>query len=532
MSGAANGPERELAATIVGALAAAGTDTMFGVPGGGANLEMVGAAEDAGLRFVLAHGETSSCIMAGTYGVLRDQPGVTTMTRGPGAASSVNGALQATLDRAPLVLLTDTVTADQAAWVPHQRVDQRALFAPATKLSATIGAEGADALARAAVAVALAQPAGAVHLDFDPGVPSDAPPPVPMLAAAADPEAIERAQQLLAAARRPVVLAGTEAWPWVAEVRGFVEATGSPVMTTYQARGIVSDRSPQVAGVFTNGAIERPLIDSADLILAVGLDPVELIPKPWTYTAPVVSLLPWHMDEPYYRPTVELVGPVGTSLADLRPAVVADGWDADEAARFRRDALASLRAPSGDRFDPADVVEAIDAWVADDATVTVDAGAHMLVAVPMVTVTEPHGLLISNGLATMGYSIPAAIAASLARPGRRTVAFTGDGGLGMVLSELETIVRLDLDLTVVVFNDAALSLIEIKQGERHGGQPAVRYRGTDFAAVAEGMGLPATVVTTRAEFERVLGDHRGGPALIDARVDPSSYRHVITVTRG
>ncbi|MBW3664430.1 MAG: thiamine pyrophosphate-binding protein [Actinobacteria bacterium] len=531
MSAAADGPERELAATIVGALAAAGTDTMFGVPGGGANLELVGAAEEAGLRFVLAHGETSSCIMAGTYGVLRDQPGVATMTRGPGAASSVNGALQATLDRAPLVLVTDTVTADQAAWVPHQRVDQRALFAPATKLSATIGADG-DALARAAVAVALAQPAGAVHLDFDPGVRSDAPPPVPMLAAAADPAAIERAQQLLASAHRPVVLAGTEAWPWVAEVRGFVEATGCPVMTTYQARGMVSDRSPHAAGVFTNGTIERPLIDSADLILAVGLDPVELIPKPWTYTAPVVSLLPWHMDEPYYLPTVELVGPVGASLAELRPAVVADGWDADEAARFRRDALTSLRVPSGDRFDPADVIEAIDDWAPDDATVTVDAGAHMLVAVPMVTVTEPHGLLISNGLATMGYSIPAAIAASLARPGRRTVAFTGDGGLGMILSELETIVRLDLDLTVVVFNDAALSLIEIKQGERHGGQPAVRYRGTDFATVAEGMGLPATVVTTRADLERVLAAHERGPVLIDARVDPSSYRHVITVTRG
>jgi acetolactate synthase-1/2/3 large subunit len=142
-------------------------------------------------------------------------------------------------------------------------------------------------------------------------------------------------------------------------------------------------------------------------------------------------------------------------------------------------------------------------------------------------------VLISNGLATMGFSVPAAIGSALARPARPVVCMVGDGGLGMTLAELETIARLALPITVVVFNDAALSLIEIKQGDGHGGPEAVRYRLTDFAAVARGFGLPGEVVEDAAALERMLaGPWPAGPRLIDARIDPSVYPHVIQVTRG
>lgn len=532
MSPTIDGMPRELANTIVDALSAGGTDTMFGVPGGGANLEIVGAATDAGMRFVLAHGETASCIMAGTYGLLRDQPGATTMTRGPGAASAVNGALQATLDRSPLVLLSDTVAADHATRVPHQRVDQLAMFSPATKFSGTIGSGDARSLARAAVALTMKPPAGAVHLDFDPSAPSD-PPPRSSGPPEIDPRSLERALELAEDARRPIVLAGVEAWPWVDDVRAFVEETGCPAMTTYQARGMVSDRSPHAAGVFTNGAIERPLIESADLILAVGLDPVELIPTPWAYESPVVSILPWAMGDPYYEPETQVVGPIGPTLKQMRTALGERDWGESEAADFRRRSLDALESPgAADVFDPADVVAELDQRKSEDTIITVDAGAHMLVAVPQLTITQPRGLLISNGIATMGYAVPAAIGAALAHPDRPVVALTGDGGLGMVLAELETVARLDLDVTVIVFNDAALSLIEIKQGPGHGGSRAVRYNETDFSAVARGMGLPATTVRTRRDLGRALEEGSGGPRLLDARVDPASYRHVIDVTRG
>jgi acetolactate synthase-1/2/3 large subunit len=132
----------------------------------------------------------------------------------------------------------------------------------------------------------------------------------------------------------------------------------------------------------------------------------------------------------------------------------------------------------------------------------------------------------------MGFAVPAAIAAALAQPQRPVLCFVGDGGLGMTLAELETISRLSLDVTVVVFNDSGLSLIEIKQEPHHGGPAAVRYRTTDFATIAQGMGMPSAVVTEPSGLDRQLERPWGGPRLIDARVNPAVYPHVIKVTRG
>jgi acetolactate synthase I/II/III large subunit len=132
----------------------------------------------------------------------------------------------------------------------------------------------------------------------------------------------------------------------------------------------------------------------------------------------------------------------------------------------------------------------------------------------------------------MGFSVAAAVAAAMAGPGHRVVCFVGDGGLGMTLAEMETIARLELDVTVIVLNDSALSLIEIKQAPHQGGPAAVRYRETNFAAMAEGAGLPAAVVVDASELERALAARRSGPALIDARVNPAVYPHVMRVTRG
>jgi acetolactate synthase I/II/III large subunit len=165
----------------------------------------------------------------------------------------------------------------------------------------------------------------------------------------------------------------------------------------------------------------------------------------------------------------------------------------------------------------------------------VDAGAHMLVAMPLWEVPEPGRLLISSGLATMGYALPAAIAAALCRPQVPVVAFTGDGGLGMTLAELETAVRLSLQVIVVVFNDAALSLIEIKQKPAgQGGAEAVRYRPVSFAAAAIALGAAGAAVSTEPDLAEALAAalRRPGPTVIDASVDPACYPAVMDLTRG
>ena len=185
------------------------------------------------------------------------------------------------------------------------------------------------------------------------------------------------------------------------------------------------------------------------------------------------------------------------------------------------------------RLTPREVVAGVRRAAPIDAVLTVDAGAHFLVAMPWWDAEEPRDVLISNGLATMGFSVPAAVGAALARPGRPVVCMVGDGGLGMTLAELETIARLDLPVTVVVFNDAALSLIQIKQGPGHGGEEAVRYRPIDFAAAARSLGLEAAVAEDAAGLDRALaGGWPAAPRLIDARIDPSGYARVIQVTRG
>jgi acetolactate synthase I/II/III large subunit len=254
-------------------------------------------------------------------------------------------------------------------------------------------------------------------------------------------------------------------------------------------------------------------------VIGVGLDDVEPIPAAWSTAAPTVLLDA--APSPYFDGAVAVPGPPVAALRALL-AQCAPTWPPDAGRRH----LAAVRArlaygPAGG-LHPVDLVRAVHA-AAGDALLTVDAGAHMLAALPFWPVTRPRGLLISNGLATMGYALPAAIGAALT--GARVVCLTGDGGLGMVLAELETVARLALPVTVVVFNDAALSLIAIKQG-------AVRYTPVDLAGAAAALGVPSAAVDNAADAGKVLRAAGHGPFLLDARVDPAGYRHLMAVSRG
>ncbi len=527
MTTAENQPS--LAARLAAVLRSAGADTVFGLPGGGPNLDLVGAALAEGMRFVLAHGETTAAIMASTYGRITNQPAPVVVTRGPGLASAANGAAQATLDRFPLVLIADTVSAAQAAWVLHQRLDQRAMMTPLSTVSATITDASADEDLADLVRRAIAWPSGAVHLDFDPL--STAPTEVTQTppSTVADPAAFEQARVAIDTADRPLVLVGFEAAVWDRSLREALARFGCPVLTTYQAVGSVPTEGDLNAGLFTNGALERDVLLQADLIVALGLDTVEPIPVPWTIEAPVVRLSTVPQESSYLPIEVDVIAPVDDLLGLLQPTTTL--WEPDAAIVARNAQREALRT-THETFGPLQLVRTAAAALPDTITTTVDAGAHFLAVMPNWTVSEPLRLLISNGLATMGFAVPAAIGAALARPGQPVLALTGDGGLSMVLGELETIARLDLPITVLVFNDAALSLIEIKQTADHGGEQTVRYRQVDFAAIAIGSGMEATIVTNEDELAEALAGAWDRPRLIDARIDPTDYHHLMKATRG
>jgi acetolactate synthase I/II/III large subunit len=542
-----------IAAAIAGALSEAGTRLVFGVPGGGPNLDVVGAAADAGMRFVLAHGETAAAIMAATSADLTGAPGAVVVTRGPGLASAVNGIAHAALDRLPLVVIADTVPAADRDRISHQRLDQDALGRSVAKATVTAGGRDPGRAAERAVRLALAPPAGPVVINVDPDGPADPGAPLPEAAGRHQADGRSRADgpageaedvrevlgAALAGARRPVVLLGLGAIGHTAAVRAALAGSGIPALHTYRARGIVPDSSAEAAGLLSGGTMESPLLAAADLIIGLGVDPVELIPASWDYPAPALLATEYPAGSAgYFTGGTELVTPLPAAARVLAEHRARNSWPAAAGRTAKQDVTdhlgwVAVAAPGW--LTPQDVVTTARANAPAQVIATVDSGAHMLAVMPLWPVDEPQRLLISSGLATMGYALPAAIGAALCAPGMPVIAFTGDGGLGMTLMEIETAVRLRLRVIVIVFNDSALSLIKIKQrASGQGGDEAVGYGRTSFAAVAEAMGAAADSVSDPAALAAAITAalDRDGPTLIDARVDPAGYPALLDLTRG
>lgn len=521
----------QLARVAARALADAGTDIMFGLPGGGSNLEVVGAAEAAGIRFVLTHNEAATAIMGGVYGELTGRPGACLVTRGPGAASCINGVAQGLLDRQPLIVLTDSVPAADTSRVSHQRLDQHALFAPVTKFAGVLGAGDPTHVMGRALSIATTPPQGPVQLDIDATADGYCarPDPPPAEGSMASINAV------LAAATRPVVVIGVGARHHAAEIRALLAGTAIPVLQTYKAKGTIPDSSANAAGLLTGATIEAPVLHAADVILTIGLDAVELIPGSWPYPAPVLALSSQPEHTTLLSPAATAVGPLSELLAEL--GNLPDGWDPGFAQRKRQHGLHALTSgPAGQAgIPPWEVVQELRSIAPPGSVATVDAGAHMLVAMPLWFTQNPGEVLVSSGLATMGFALPAAIAASLIRSGTRVFCLVGDGGLGMVLGELETAARLRLPVTIAVFNDSALSLIKVKQrASGHGGSRAVNYGPTDFAAIARACGIQSARVSRRQELHdaALRSLDVTGPVLLDVLVDASGYGDILDAIRG
>ena len=370
----------DLAVRLAVALRNRKADTAFGVPGGGPNLDLIAAMAAEGIGFVLAHSETAACIMASTYGSINGALTPVIVTRGPGAASAVNGVAQATLDRQSLVLIADTVPSEARDRVAHQRIDQRALFDPVTVGSLSFNRTTPEDELAVVLNRATRWPRGAVLIDYDA---SDTPTGPPFAAftpskidqvendptnyydsghKSADRSVGEQVRGLLASANKPVVLLGAAVLAAEPKLSDALISFGAPILSTYQAAGFISSEDDLYAGLFTNGATERPLLDQADLIIAIGLDMVEPIPAPWTYDAPVISLATQPTTDPYLPIRYELVDDLWVLAADfLSQSNGSRGWSPKTGAEHRRSVRERLRGAdepgqSSDGIDPIDLV--------------------------------------------------------------------------------------------------------------------------------------------------------------------------------
>src|SRR5262245_24196654 len=335
-----------VAEVIVAGLVEAGVPRLFGVPGGGSSLEVLEAARAAGLPFVLCHTESAAVIMAAVTAELTGHPGAVLAPLGPGVTARATGLAHARLDRAPLVFLSDRHPEAALRFTTHQWLDHEAFVGPIVKTSLMVTPATAGRCVAEALAVALAEPRGPVHLDLPADV-AGAPAADERNAVAGtvdapglDDVALERAAALIRDARRPIVVAGLGCRGVDAKwLRAFAEAVPTPVLTTYKAKGVLPDPHPLAMGVFTGGALEEPLVKQADLIIAIGLDTVELIPRAWPYAAPVLNLARCASDAPglaapgggrYFAPALEVVGDLGALLEELAPRLgrrVAADWD-------------------------------------------------------------------------------------------------------------------------------------------------------------------------------------------------------------
>jgi acetolactate synthase-1/2/3 large subunit len=525
---------------MVSRFARAGARAIFGMPGGGSNLDVIDAARRQGLPFVLAHTETAGAIMACAQAEITGAPGVCLSTLGPGVASLVNGVAHAFLDRVPLVVLTDALPAAARRAFTHQNLPHAALLGDITRFTADLTAGGVDALLARALRHATANPPGPVHIDCTqsameaevarPAAPMNVEP-----AAAGTPLPAE-AGRLLRAARRPLAIVGLGARGAAdaAAIRALSASRGVPVLTTYKAKGVVASHDPMYAGLFTLGEIERPLVEAADVLVTFGLDSVELLPRAWPWGHPTVHCARWMSAGDQLPPAVTAIGNVSSLVQEIEGSLPgATEWTPAEIAAHRtRQQDAVMDGAAG--LTPGRAVTAIRDAATGVRHTTVDAGAHMFPAMALLPADAPNRILISNGLSTMGYALPAAIGAALLAPREPVLAITGDAGLLMCLAELRTAARERLRVVVVVFADEELSLIRIKQDRRGLRRDGVGIGAMSWTQAAAALGARAAAAHDEAELRRCVTEalEGEGPALIEARVDPAGYGAMLRRLRG
>ena len=519
---------------LVEAFQSAGTPFLVGHPGG-ESVEMMDAARQRGMRFILMKQEVAGAMLASTWGEITGAPGVCLSTRGPGAANMVNGVAHAFLDRCPLIAITDQYSGATYETGLRQRLNQSAIYTPITKWSTTINAQSVRQQVRRAMRVATALPPGPVHFDMPQSettreattLVAEAPLRPNLVTVIPDEAGLKAPLEMLSSARKPILLVGLGVlWSRAsAELVALAEKLGAPVLTTAKCKGVIPEDHPLRAGCIIGGLIERKLVTQADLIVTVGLEAVELQPKPWPYTLPVLSVSCAPSPDALVPASAEVVGDLRAILGGLAEwASAGTGWGERAARDFRDEVRAALDTPSRGLSAQA-VMEVARAVLPRDTIATCDAGASRLLVVQKWSAYAPHEFLGSNGLGSMGYAIPGAMGARLVHPDRPVVAFAGDGGALMAIAELQTCVHESLPIIVVVFDDQEIGLIRVKQEIKGIPQYGVKIGGIDWVRLAQGFGADGYTV----DSENALGDalkqatQSGRTAVIGCRIDPSGY---------
>lgn len=471
--------KQKVARQLVEALRELGVRYVFGLPSGGWVDYMEAFRTTDGIDFVQSTHEGTAAMMADVCGRLTGVPGACFGTFGPGATNLTTGVGGALLDRSPLIALTDEMPAPMRGRVTQMGIDHQALFAPITKMTTRLEPNRVREIVFAAATVAMSPRPGSVHIGLPVGmsaevsVPNlDARPPIAFAPPSADADRLAQMQQQLAAARMPVIALGLGAVrAGVGSTIGdFALANSIPVLLTPMAKGMIPEDHPCYAGVVFHALsdIVGQTHRQADLIVLVGYDPVEFNIESWAPEVPLINIdgAPIDIDRAMYREVLEIEGAIAPSVEALvSTAMAPKHWDMHALAKRRADMFEKLTSDPLE-FGPRAVLEVLRDVLPPDGIMTCDVGAHTHLIGQKWPTPSPGLQIMTNGWSTMGFGIPAAIAAKLCRPEVPVCAVVGDGGFLMSAGELATAVRNGVPVVIVVLSDNDLALIRIKQEKK------------------------------------------------------------------
>lgn len=523
---------------FVKALEAEGVEYIFGIPGE-ENLDLLDSLSRSSIRLVLTRHEQAAGFMAATYGRLTGKAGVCLSTLGPGATNLVTAAAYAQLGAMPMLMITGQKPIKTSKQGHFQIIDVVDMMQPITKFTKQIvSSDNIPSRIRESFRIAEEERPGAVHLELPEDI-ADEETDVPVMPASkarrpvAEDKAIRQAVEMIQEAKRPLILIGAAANRRLTSrmLRRFINESGIPFFSTQMGKGVADETHELCLGTaaLSSGDFLHRAVDAADLIINVGHDVVEK--PPFFMTPGGVKVI--HVNftsaevDPVYFPHVEVIGDIAHSVwrigNELRPQ---DDWDFSRFLQVR-DALDAHQAEHADddRFpiSPPRLVADVEKVMPDNGILALDNGMYKIWFARNYNAREPNTVLLDNALASMGAGLPSAMAAHLVHPGAPVMAICGDGGFMMNAQELQTAVELDMNLVILILNDAAYGMIKWKQAAMGFADFGLDFTNPDWVKFAEAHGARGHRVEATEDLVEVLEKARDtkGVDLIDVPVDYS-----------
>lgn len=530
---------------LVAALENEGVDRVFGVPGE-ENLDVVESLRKSKIELVLTRHEQAAAFMAATHGRLTGKPGVCIATLGPGALNFSTGAAYAHLGAMPMILITGQKAIMSAKQARFQIVDVVASMRPLTKMTRQIVSPGSiPSVVRDAFRVAMEERPGPVHLELPEDVAAEEIDDIPLIPVhpldqpIAPAVALDRAAQMILAAKRPLVMIGAAGnRPRLVEpLSAFVRKIGIPFFNTQMGKGAVTGGSNLYLGTaaLSEGDYVHEAVAAADLIIAVGHDTVEKPPFLMRSAGgPKVIHVGYQSAnvEQVYHPDAEVIGDIGASVTALGDRLGGKLPEQTKMLALRQRILTRINdRAEEDRFPvtPQRLVHDVRAVMPEDGIVCLDNGMYKIWFARNYRTHVANTLLLDNALATMGAGLPSAMMAAMLHPRRRVMAVCGDGGFMMNSQEMETAVRLGLNLVVLVLNDGAYGMIRWKQAVDKFPDYGMTFGNPDFVRYAEAYGAKGSRVTSAEALVPTLeaAFKGGGVHLVDCPIDYSENTRVL-----